>query len=330
MAAPLASNSLAGTAPDTSDSSPNDPLSRSSIPTPAAPAREPARPVRFGWLKSLLGMRGQGSSLREALEEMIEEHEDRTVDFDPEEKTLLQNVLHFGETTVSEIMVPLADILAVPDHAPFEEIKRMVIESRHTRIPIYHETIDDIKGFLHTKDLIQVMSSHATFDLPAILRPMLFVPPFMRILELLLEMKRSRLHMAIVVDEFGGTRGLVTLEDLFEELVGDIHDEHDTEEDIAIHPEFNEEGMMEADARLRLDDLDEADAHILRPDSEEEEYETLGGLAFYHLGRVPDTGEKILLPRGWRMEILEADERRVLRVRLQRPGSGDSAEMAAE
>jgi magnesium and cobalt transporter len=309
-----ASSAEHGASSGADSSSAADPLSRSSQSTSQRP-----RSSLLGWVKSALGLRGRESTLREALEEVLEEHEEGTINLNPEEKTLLQNVLHFGETTVSEIMVPLPDILAVPDDAPFEDIKNIVLESRHTRIPVYHETIDQIRGFLHAKDLIQVMTSAATFEIGQVLRQLLYIPPSMRIMELLVEMKRSRVHMAIVIDEFGGTHGLITLEDLFEELVGDIQDEHDTEEDAQQRPEFDANGVLEVDAKLRIDEMDEEDAISLRPEEEDEEFETLAGLAVYHFGRVPEVGDSVTLPAGWKIDILEADERRVLRVRLHRP-----------
>ncbi len=285
--------------------------------TPPESPRAP-RVSLIGRLRDLLGFKAREASLRDMLEEVLEDREDQGRELQAEERELLQNVLHFGETTVAEVMVPSPDIIAVEYDAPFEEIKRVVMESRHTRLPVYRETIDQILGFLHVKDLFGVVTSHHAFTVESALRPVLFVPPGMRILDLLVEMKRSASHLAIVIDEFGGTRGLLTLEDLFEEIVGDIQDEHDTEEDIAPSLEFAADGTLEVDAKIRIDELDEAVAEALQPEDESEDYDTLGGLVFYHTGHVPEIGEEVDLASGWRVTVLDADARRVLRVRLSR------------
>lgn len=290
----------------------------SSLSNPQPESHAP-RVSLIGRLRDWLGFKAREASLRDMLEEVLEDREDQGRELQAEERELLQNVLHFGETTVSEVMVPSPDIIAVEYDAPFEEIKRVVMESRHTRLPVYRETIDQILGFLHVKDLFGVVTSHYAFTVESALRPVLFVPPGMRILDLLVEMKRSASHLAIVVDEFGATRGLLTLEDLFEEIVGDIQDEHDTDEDIAPTLEFAPDGTMEVDAKIRIDELDEDVAKALQPESETEDFDTLGGLVFYHTGQVPQIGQQVDLASGYTITVLDADTRRVLRVRLTKP-----------
>lgn len=267
-------------------------------------------------VKSLFAPK-QDSSLKEAIEEVLVEHEEEAGEIPAEEKVMLQNVLAFSDMTVGDIMVPRGDIVAVPNDVTIDDLKSHILEERHTRIPVYKESLDHVEGFLHIKDLFPMIAGDAPFHLAAVLRPMLFVPPSMPIIDLLVKMRRLGSHMAIVVDEHGGTDGLVTLEDLFEEIVGDIQDEHDEEEHkrqfvrISAH-------VVDANARITIDTL-ERDLGlqiISAADEEEQDFETLGGLIFFELGRVPAKGEKIRHSSGLTFEILEADPRRIFKVRI--------------
>lgn len=271
------------------------------------------------WLKSNLGNKHQDSSLKEVIEEVLEEHEDEVSTLAPEEKIMLRNMLTFGELTVSDIMVPRTEISAVEHTTTLENLSKHVMEQRHTRVPVYEDTLDNIKGFIHVKDLVPMMCNVQPFVLTEVLREMIFVPPSMRIVDLLLKMRLSGGHMAIVVDEYGGTDGLVTLEDLFEEIVGEIQDEHDEMEDYDRIIPFNDR-TYEVDARLLIEKLEKVTGLDLGSGDEEEEYDTIGGLIFYLLGRVPARGE-IITHEGSqvKLEVLEADPRRVRRVRLHLP-----------
>lgn len=259
------------------------------------------------------------STLREAVEEVLEEHEEHAEStLNPEEKSLIQNILNFGEITVSDVMIPQSEMVTVERDVSQDELVRLFIEQRHTRLPVCEGSIDHISGFIHVKDMLPVLGGGAPFSMTDLLRNILFVPPSMRIVDLLIQMRQSAVHMAIVVDEYGGTSGLVTLEDLFEEIVGEIHDEHDAEDQQQeAEPIFswNSGGSVVVDAATRIDKLEE-DLDIRLVD-EEEDFDTLGGLIFSNLGRVPRRGETAELESsGIRIEVLDADERRINKVRL--------------
>ncbi len=256
-------------------------------------------------------------TLKEAIEEVLVEHEEESGDLPAEEKAMLQNVLAFGDMTVGDIMIQRTDIMAVPLDISLEALKSHIVEQRHTRIPVYKESLDHVEGFLHIKDLFTVIASGVPFQLSALIRPMLFVPPSMPIIDLLVKMRRLGSHMAIVVDEHGGTDGLVTLEDLFEEIVGDIQDEHDEEEHKRQFVRLSAH-VVEADARISIETLErDLGLQLINHDSEDEQdFETLGGLIFFELGRVPAKGEKIKHDSGVTFEIMDSDARRISKVRI--------------
>ncbi|MDE3017114.1 MAG: HlyC/CorC family transporter [Pseudomonadota bacterium] len=255
------------------------------------------------------------ASLKEALEEAIEEHEEQER-LEPEEKVMLHNVLSFGDLTVGDIMVPRADIAAVAADISLEDLKSHITAERHTRIPVYEDTLDHVLGFIHVKDLFPMLSGDAPFAVRSVVRNALFVPPSMRIIDLLVKMRHAGSHMAIVVDEYGGTDGLVTMEDLFEEIVGDIHDEHDSEEEHEDRILRISDTMFEVSARIRVESLEKALGLRLASEEESAEFDTLGGLIFSQLGRVPGKGEIVPHVSGIRFEIYDADARRLRRVRV--------------
>ncbi len=270
-------------------------------------------------MKALFTVRRDASikeALEEAIEEVLEDRENDAGQLAPEETTILRNALTFGDITVHDIMTPRPDISAVPVDISLERLNRHIIDQRHTRIPVFNGSLDHVEGFLHIKDLFAVLAGDQPFELKRLLRPMLFVPPSMKVVDLLVSMRRQSSHMAIVVDEYGGTDGLITLEDVFEEIVGDIQDEHDEDEGpqqlVRVGPH-----AYEADARLRIERLEGVLGLNLLSEHEEEEFDTLGGLIFFELGRVPSRGERIPHSSGVQFEILEADPRRIRRVRIQ-------------
>jgi CBS domain containing-hemolysin-like protein len=279
-------------------------------------------------LIALITGRNHEPTLREQLEEKIIEHEEEAAedgepqeddgDLSASERVMLRNLLHFSEHRVDDVMVPRSDILGIPEDASFAEAVAAFAEHGHSRMPIYRETLDNITGMIHIKDVFAVLAEgkERPDSLEPFIRQPRFVPQSMGVMELLEEMRRTRTHLAIVIDEYSGTEGLVTIEDLVEEIVGEIEDEHDDEPE-ALFSEVSP-GVWDADARTELDDIAEAvDAKLSRVDGD---VDTLGGLAFVIAGQVPQAGETLLHEEsGWKIEVLEGDERRVTRVRLYMP-----------
>jgi len=282
--------------------------------------REPRLEVRSSlfqairsWVRHALRNR-QDTSLKDMLEEAIEEHEGLEP-LSAEERIMLHNVLHFSDIKVSDIMIPRTDILAVPSDITLPELKKHIIEMRHTRVPVYEDTLDQVLGFIHIKDLLPLFSGDMPFDISRLLRTLLFVPPSMRIIDLLIRMRHAGSHMAIVVDEHGGTDGLVTMENLFEELVGDIQDEHDGEEDQKDRIVRINDTTFEVAASIPIEKLEKKMGLNLTEENESE-FDTLGGLIFFQLGRVPAKGEIVQHPSGIHFEIVDADPRRIRKVRI--------------
>jgi len=293
-----------------------------SVKSPPVPSQSHAQEERDtvlgslrAWLRS--AMKPRDTSLKEALEEAIEEHEEQTEEsLAPEEKLMLHNVLGFGDIKVSEIMTPRADIAAVASSINWPQLKQHIVEMRHTRIPVYEDTLDTVLGFIHIKDLLSLLSGEVAFDIRSLLRPLLFVPPSMRIVDLLFRMRQAGSHMAMVVDEYGGIDGLVTMEDLFEEIVGDIHDEHDEDEDMECRIQRIGDLVFDVSARIPIESLERQLGLNLVGQENEGEFDTLGGLIFCQLGHVPGKGEIVRHPSGIRFEVLDADPRRIRKVRI--------------
>ena len=268
------------------------------------------------WFREKTGMKTEGT-LKEMIEEALEENSGEIADISAEEKSLLMNLIHFGELTVRDVMVPRSDIMGVPLGVTIDELKQHVITIGHTRIPVYEESLDKVEGFIHVKDLFPQLASGEVFEIRQVLREILFVPPSMRIVDLLIKMRVSGCHIAIVVDEFGGTGGLVTMEDLFEEIVGEIQDEHDGH-DSAPTMRWSGDHVVETDARTPIGKLEEALGEKLCDDAIDESIDTLGGLIFSVLGRIPVRGEVVMLKTTMKAEILLADPRRIHLVRITR------------
>lgn len=286
-----------------------------SKPVPATEAISPlSNAVR--WFRSKIGGRTEGS-IREMIEDALEEESGHTSTISAEEKSLLKNMIHFGELTVQDIMVPRTDIMGLKRDVSLDELKQHVIDIGHTRIPVYGDSLDAIDGFIHVKDLFPYLASGAPFDISQVLREILFVPPSMRIVDLLLKMRVSGCHMAIVVDEFGGTDGLLTMENLFEQLVGEIQDEHDGHE-AAPSMRWLGDQILDADARTPIEKLETALGETLAENDLFHSIDTLGGMIFSLLGRVPVRGEVVMLTPTLKAEILMADPRRIRQVRLTR------------
>lgn len=260
-----------------------------------------------------------GATLKGVLQTLLEEHAEDNYDPTvlPEEYAMLRNILRFGEMTVNDIMIPRADIVAVESDIELDELKQTIVQERHSRIPVYYETLDHINGFIHIKDLAVQVFSGNNLRMNELLREILFVPPSMKVIDLLLKMRLSSVHIAIVVDEYGGTDGLVTMEDIMEEIVGNIRDEHDEEPETDNFTWLDTE-TIEADARMEIGKLQECLGGQLVLEEDEGEFDTIGGLVFSQMGRVPEAGESVEYPTGLRITILEADARSVKRVRIKR------------
>jgi magnesium and cobalt transporter len=269
-------------------------------------------------------LRGDGTAaaMRTSLEEVIEESDRQSHKLSEQERLMLANLLKVGESRVDDVMVPRADIIAVEEKMPIAEIVALFTEAQHSRLPVYRETLDDPTGLIHIKDVLTLMApgEDGSFrwskdTIAKVKRPLLFVPHSMPVLDLLVKMQTTHMQLALVIDEYGGTDGLVTIEDLIEEIVGDIADEHD-DDALGVR---SEGGAFIADARVDLDDFktETGLALALEDEEEAEDIDTLGGLVIYLLGRVPQRGEIVTHPAGYEFEVLEADPRRVKRLRIR-------------
>ena len=255
------------------------------------------------------------NAVRETLEELMEEGEHQ-VDSDSHERTLLRNVLDLRDITAWDVMVPRADITAIDIKTPIPELVSEMVKMAHSRLPVYRNTLDDVVGMVHIKDVLAQLNSVKKMVLSDLVRKVLFVSPSIRALDLLQEMRMTRLHLALVVDEFGGIDGLITIEDLVEEIVGEIIDEHDVEEGPKIINQSD--GTAVANARATVEELEELFGPVLNAE-EKEEAETLAGLIYSITGRIAKRGEIIRHGPGLEFEVLEADPRRLKTVRVRLP-----------
>lgn len=273
-------------------------------------------------------------SLRAQIEEAIEEHEgdaggSNGADGDllPLERQMLKNLLHFSENDADDVAIPRGEIVAIPASATFEEVVSAFAEHGHSRLPVYGDSLDEVVGMLHVKDLFPIVAGMALAGKPApkdwtgLMRQPLFVPQARGALDVLADMRSSRTHLAIVIDEYSGTDGIITIEDLVEEIVGEIEDEHDDAPQDLLRQ--IDELTWEADARAELDDVGERiDPRLALVD---EDVDTLGGLAVVLAGEVPPVGRVLEHDSGWRIEVTAGDERRLTRLRLHAPAA-ESAE----
>lgn len=284
---------------------------------PAAAGRhDPALgKVIRGALRRVGLLRNGDASVRDALDELIEAGSESEEALGDDERILLSNILNIRGRSIGDVMVPRADIVSIDVEAPLSEVIALITSSGHSRLPVYRETLDDAIGMVHIKDVLAWRGKDDQFHLSKLLRKVLFVAPSMEVLELLLEMRATRSHMALVVDEFGGVDGLITIEDLVEEIVGEINDEHDTGQEPTL--QRLADGTLEADARVSVEDL-EKQAGLVLSEEERDEFDTIGGLVVSLVGRVPIRGELIRHPSGLEFEVLEADPRRIRRVRVRR------------
>ena len=301
---------------------------------------EEARPAdeEVSWFERLLATFGLGEEpdLRVLIEDALARSKSDALS--GQERTMLRRILRFGTLTVEDVMVPRADIIAVDDTVTVDELMRVFRQAEHSRVPIYRQTLDDPRGMVHIRDLMSWITTESeaggngSLDLGKvdlkrtvasinITREILYVPDSMSVLDLLLKMQTTRLHLALVVDEYGGTDGLVSIEDLVEEVVGEIADEHDVEDEPLIRSDPRL-GLV-ADARTPIEDLEKHLALELVSGEQEEDIDTLGGLVFSIAGRIPARGELVRHPSGIEFEVLEADPRRIKKLRIHTPPAPD-------
>ncbi|MFM7607751.1 MAG: hemolysin family protein [Alphaproteobacteria bacterium] len=293
------------------------------------------KPGLFWKIQGML-RRKEAESIRDQVEELIERHEapsearagdGQTTSLDAEERALLGNVLRLRGITAYDVMVPRADIMAIPESHSLAETIALIQTEGHSRYPVYRDGLDDIIGMVHIKDVFAAVGKdEKAFALTDILRRPLFVVPSIPVLDLLLQMRQARVHMALVVDEYGGIDGLITIEDLVETIVGDISDEHDEVEaqQITERPD----GALDLDARTPIAAFEEKLGNILTDEERAADIDTVGGLVFTLAGRVPAKGELVSHPSGLEFRILDADPRRIRRLRVRRPGA--NSRVAAE
>jgi magnesium and cobalt transporter len=255
------------------------------------------------------------SSLRDALEELAERHEEDDEPINPTEHLILENTLRLRGQSVEDVMAPRADIVALDVNTPLSDVVRRIGETHHSRMPVYEGDLDHTIGLVHVKDILPAVAGDGQApSLRSLLRPAMIVAPSMRVLDLLLRMRMERTHMALVVDEFGGIDGLVTIEDLVEQIVGDIEDEHEIADDTTL--EWRPDNTLIADARVLVEDFEAEVGDVLTND-ERDNIDTLGGLVFTLVGRVPSRGEIVIHSSGVEFEILDGDPRRLKRLRVR-------------
>ena len=293
------------------------------------------------WFERLLARFGLGEEpdLRELIEDALARSKSDALS--AQERGMLRRILRFGTLTVEDVMVPRADIIAVDDTVAVDELMRVFRQAEHSRLPVYRETLDDPRGMIHIRDLMSWITEQAgtgdetgldlgkvdlrrTVASMNITRELLYVPGSMSVLDLLLKMQTTRLHLALVVDEYGGTDGLVSIEDLVEEVVGEIADEHDVEDEPLIRTDPRL-GLI-ADARMPIEELEQHLGIELVSGEHEEDIDTLGGLVFAIAGRIPARGELVRHPSGIEFEVLEADPRRIKKLRIHLPQAPETAE----
>ena len=264
-------------------------------------------------------------NVRDSIAELVQQsvddsHTDGTApELDRQERALIANVLRLRGMTADDVMIPRADIIAMPVDVTLEQALDQIRREGHSRLPVYREQLDDIIGMVHIKDVFAYVGRPDAFKLEALLRRPLMVAPQLPVLDLLLQMRQARMHLALVVDEYGGIDGLLTIEDLVEEIVGDIADEHDEVEGPLIVE--RPDGALDLDARLPIEDFEARLGPTLSEEEREADIDTIGGLVFTLAGRVPTRGEVISHPSGLEFRILDADARRIRRLRARRPAA---------
>ena len=272
----------------------------------------------FSKIKSIFVRASEEEKVLETIEEIMDERVERgdKVLIDPDEISLLKNLFRLRDIRAGEIRIPTIDITGINIDASSDELKRMMAEEKFTRLPVYEQTLDNIVGVIHVKDILCAMMENEEVSVKKLMTgSILFVPPSVRALDLLREMQEKKAQMAIIIDEYGGTDGLITLEDLLEEIVGEIEDEHDAlDEAPVLHKIGN--SVIQADARILLKDLEKMIGPFMTKKEKEEYVDSVGGLVFHLAGRLPRVGEKIEHSSGIVFQVLDVDARHIKKVKI--------------
>ena len=275
------------------------------------------------FLSRLRGLlRRPEQSLRESIAELVQEAADANAaagepaELDRHERLLIANVLRLRETSAADVMVPRTDIVAMRSDVTLDEAIEQFRTDGHSRMPVYQEQLDDVVGMIHLKDVFAYVGRPEAFSVEAIMRRPLLVAPQIPVLDLLLQMRQQRMHLALVVDEYGGIDGLVTIEDLVETITGDIADEHDVPEAPMLVERAD--GSLDVNARLPVEEFEEKLGPVLSEDERDADIHTVGGLVFTLAGRVPTKGEVLGHPSGIEFRVLDSDPRHIRRVRVRR------------
>ena len=272
----------------------------------------------FDRIKDIFEKHPEEEEAIETVEEIMDEREERGDDVlvDDDEMLLLKNVFKLRDKRASDIAIPRAQMVAISVGATSEELKKIILKDKYTRMPVYEKNIDNIVGVLHTKDLLYAILQKKPVDISKIMNHrVVFIAPSMRGLDLLREMQAKAMQLAVVVDEFGGTLGLITLEDLLEEIVGEIEDEHDM---LDSPPELKQISprVIESDARVELGALEKMIGSFLTSEDKETDVDTVGGLVFHIAGRLPYRGEIITHTSGLKFQVVDVDARRIKKVKI--------------
>ncbi|MCI1437882.1 MAG: hemolysin family protein [Acetobacter indonesiensis] len=271
----------------------------------------------FNRKKNTPGLRSSIAALvQQAADESEETADGEKPELDRQERALIANILRLRNISADDVMVPRPDIVAMSVAISLDDALAMMRRENHSRMPVYREQLDDIVGMIHVKDLIAYVGTSEAFNLEALLRQPLMVAPQIPVLDLMLQMRQRQTHMALVIDEYGGIDGLVTIEDLIETIVGDISDEHD--EPAATLIAERPDGSFDVDARCPVEEFERKIGPILTPSEKEAEIETIGGLVFRMAGHVPTRGEVLTHENGYVFRVLDADARHIRRVRLRK------------
>ncbi|MBQ8251121.1 MAG: HlyC/CorC family transporter [Alphaproteobacteria bacterium] len=272
----------------------------------------------FSKIKSIFVRPSEEEKVLETIEEIMDERVERgdKVLVDPDEIGLLKNLFRLRDVRAGEIRIPTIDITGISVDASYEELKRLMIEEKFTRLPVFEHTLDNIIGVIHVKDILCAMMEEEEISVKKLMTgSILFVPPSVRALDLLREMQAKKAQMAIIIDEYGGTDGLITLEDLLEEIVGEIEDEHDAlDEAPVLHRIGN--SVIQADARILLKDLEKMIGPFMTKEEREEFVDSVGGLVFHLAGRLPRVGEKVEHSSGIVFQVLDVDARHIKKVKI--------------
>ncbi|GBQ45791.1 hemolysin family protein [Komagataeibacter nataicola] len=295
---------------------------------------EPPSGSRGKGFLSLFSRRRAEPGLRHSIAALVKEADDAAGDdanphaseLDRQERALLANVLRLRGITADDVMIPRADIVAMPVDISLDEALAMMRRENHSRMPVYRDQLDDIVGMIHVKDLIAYVGTSEAFRMEPLLRQPLMVAPQLPVLDLLLQMRLRHVHLALVIDEYGGIDGLVTIEDLIETIVGDISDEHD-EPTVNMMRE-RPDGTLDVDARTPVAAFEEKVGPVLTREEREAEIETVGGLVFRLAGHVPTRGEIVTHESGMVFRILDSDARHIRHVRVRLPPREAAAQPA--